>query len=56
MESILSDKEVWSGETRVTGQKGHNFWADYWIALKLLQDFTEAVFHEVVMESILGDG
>jgi hypothetical protein len=44
MESILIDKKVWSGETRVTAQKGHNNLSDRWIALKRLQHFLKAVF------------
>jgi hypothetical protein len=28
MKSILGDREVWSGKTRVTAKKGHNFLSD----------------------------
>jgi len=55
LESILGDREVWSGETRVTAQKAQNFLSDSWIALKVLEEFIEAVLLEVAMESILSD-
>jgi hypothetical protein len=55
MESILHDREVCSGETRVMAQKGHNFLSDSWTGLKFLEEFIEAVLLEVAMESILGD-
>jgi hypothetical protein len=35
--------------------KGHNFRSDRWIAIKLLQEFPDALFHTVDEESILGD-
>jgi len=34
---------------------GHNFRSDRWIAIKLLLDFPDALFHEVDGESIFGD-
>jgi hypothetical protein len=37
------------------GSKGHNFPSDRWIAIKLLQDFSDALFHGVDEESILDD-
>jgi hypothetical protein len=37
------------------GSKGHNFRSDRWIAINLLQEFPDALFHEVAEESILGD-
>jgi hypothetical protein len=37
------------------GSKGHNFRTYRWIAIKLLQEFLDAVFHGVDDESILGD-
>jgi len=43
------------GRTWVSAQKGHNFWSDYWIALKFLLGFPEAVFIGVPMEWLLGD-
>ena len=44
VESKLGEMEVWSRHARVTVRKGHNFWFDRWIALKILQVFSEAVF------------
>jgi hypothetical protein len=37
------------------GSKGHNFPSDRWIAIKLLQEFPNALFHVVDEESILDD-
>jgi hypothetical protein len=37
------------------GSKGHYFQSDLWIAIKLLQEFPDALFHAVNEESILGD-
>jgi len=37
------------------GLKGHNFPSDHWIAIKLLQEFPDALFHGVDEESILDD-
>jgi len=37
------------------GSKGHNFRSDRWIAIKLLLEFPDALFHGVDKESILGD-
>ena len=39
----------------VTGQKGHNFWANRWIAFKFLHEFSDAVFLMVALESVLGE-
>jgi hypothetical protein len=39
----------------VTFRKGHNFRSDSWIAITLLLEFPDALFHEVNEESILGD-
>jgi len=54
-ESILGDHEVWSSQARWTVRKGHNFRSDRWIAMKLLLEFPDALFHGVDEESILGD-
>jgi len=35
--------------------KGHNFQSDCWIAIKLLLEFLDALFHAVDEGSILGD-
>jgi len=37
------------------GLKGHNFRSDRWIAIKLLLEFPDALFHAVDEGSILGD-
>jgi hypothetical protein len=34
---------------------GHNFQHDRWIAIKILLEFLDALFHGVDEESILGD-
>jgi hypothetical protein len=43
------------GRTRVSAEKGHNFWSDRWITLKFLQGFQEGVFVGVVVESLFSD-
>jgi len=35
--------------------KGHNFQSDCWIAIKLLLEFLDALFHGVDEGSILGN-
>jgi hypothetical protein len=37
------------------GSKGHKFRSDRWIAIKLLLEFPDALFHGVDEESILVD-
>jgi len=37
------------------GLKSHNFRSDRWIAIKLLLEFSDALFHVVDERSILGD-
>jgi len=54
-ESILSDDEVWSCQASVTVRNSHNFRSDRWIAIKLLLEFLDALFHALDEESILGD-
>jgi len=39
----------------VTVRKGNNFRSDRWIAINLLLEFPDALFHGVDEESILGD-
>jgi len=39
----------------VTVRKGNNFRSDSWMAIKLLLEFPDALFHGVGKESILGD-
>jgi hypothetical protein len=55
VESILDEKEVWSGQARLTIHKGHNFSSDRWISIEILGEFTEALFHIVDVESIHGE-
>jgi hypothetical protein len=35
MESLLGEAEVSTRQTRVPIRKGHNFWSDRWISLKI---------------------
>jgi hypothetical protein len=37
------------------GSKGYNFRSDRWIAIKLLEEFPDELFHAVDEGSILGD-
>jgi len=39
----------------VTVRKGNNFRSYHWIAIKLLLELPDALFHGVGQESILGD-
>jgi hypothetical protein len=39
----------------VTFPNRHNFRSDRWIAIKLLLEFPDALFHALDEESILGD-
>jgi hypothetical protein len=55
VESLLGDAEVSSLETGVPVRKGHNFWSNRWISLKILQEFPDAVFLGVDVESLLDD-
>ena len=53
MESLLVEEVVLSQQTGIIGEKGHNFWSDRWIALKVLQYVPEAIFLVVPTESLL---
>ena len=55
VESILGEEEVWSRQARVTVRTGHNFSPDCWIAIKILHEFLDALFHIVDVVSILGE-
>jgi hypothetical protein len=55
VESTLGEAEVWSIHTRESLWKGHNFWSDRLIAIKILQEFLEALYHGVDVELILGE-
>jgi hypothetical protein len=54
VESLLGEGEVSSLETRVPFRKGHNFQSNCWMNLKILEEFTDAVFLGVDVESLLG--
>jgi hypothetical protein len=53
MESLLGEEQVWSCHTIITAQKRLNFLFDRWITLEFLQQFLEAIFLVVTMESLL---
>jgi len=55
VESLLGEMDFSSLETIVTVRKGHNFRSDRWMTLKILEEFTDAVFLGVDVESLLGD-
>jgi hypothetical protein len=55
MESLLGEEEVSSCQTTVRVQKRLNFWSDRWIPPEFLQEFLEAIFHVVSMESLICD-
>jgi len=55
VESQLSEEEVLSLQTRVPVRKGHNFVSDRLISLKFSQEFPDAVFLRVDVESLLGE-
>jgi hypothetical protein len=55
VESLLGDTEVSPLETRVPVRNKHNFWSDRWISLKYLQEFPDAVFLRVDVETLLVD-
>jgi len=54
-ESILGDDDVWSSHAGWIVWKGHNLQSYGWIAINLLLEFPDALFHEVDEESILDD-
>jgi len=43
MEDLLVEGEVLSCLTWITTEKSHNFWSNYFIMLKFLQEFIVAV-------------
>jgi len=55
MEFLLDKYEVLSLQTEITVEKGHNFWSDRWITMKVLQYFPEDVFIVLPMESLLDE-
>jgi hypothetical protein len=42
-------------QTETTAKKGYNFLSDRWVALKLLEQFSDAVSLEVRIESLLDE-
>jgi len=55
VESQLGEEEVSSLQTRVPVRKGNNFGSVRWISLKFSQEFSDAVFLEVDVESLLSE-
>jgi len=55
VESQLGEEEVSSPQTRVPVRKGHNFGSDRWTSLKFSQEFPDAVFLGVDVESLVGE-
>jgi hypothetical protein len=47
--------EVSSLQTRVPVRKGPNFGSDRWITLKIIEEFSDAGFHGVDVESLVGE-
>ena len=55
MESLLGETEVSSLQTRVPVRKDPNFSSDRWIDLKIIEEFSDAVFLGVDVESVLSE-
>jgi hypothetical protein len=53
VESLLDEPEVSTLETTVPVRKGHNCGFDRWIAVKILEEFPDAVFPILDVESLL---
>jgi len=53
LESLLGEELVSSCQTIIRAQKRLNVSSDRWITLEFLQEFLEAIFHVVTMESLL---
>jgi hypothetical protein len=53
MESLLGEEHVSSCQTIIRAQKRLNFWSDRWITPEFLQEFLDAIFLVVAMESLL---
>jgi hypothetical protein len=53
MEALFGEEQVLSCQTTVTAQKHLNFLFDCWITPEYLQEFLEAIFLVVAMESLL---
>ena len=55
MESLLVEAEVLSFQTIVPVRKDHNFCSDRCITLKIVEEFPDAGFHGLDVESQLGE-
>jgi len=55
VESLLDEEEFSSLETSVPVRKGHKFRSDRWMTLKILEEFTNSVFHRVDVEFLFGE-
>ena len=55
MDSLLGEADVSSLQTREPVRKGPNFRSDRLIAIKFLQEFPDAGFHGLDVESQLGE-
>jgi len=55
VETPLGEAKVSSLQTRVPVRKGPNFGSDRWIDLKIIEEFSDAVFLRVDVESVLGE-
>jgi hypothetical protein len=55
VKSLLGETDVSSRQTRVLVRKVPNFLSDRWIDLKIIEEFLDAVFLGVDVESLLGE-
>jgi hypothetical protein len=55
VETPLGEADVSSIQTRVPVQTGPNFGSYRWITLKIVEEFPEAGFHGVDVESLHGE-
>jgi len=55
VKSLLGETDVSSRQTRVPVRKVPNFLSDRWIDLKIIEEFCDAVFLGVDVESVLGE-
>jgi len=53
VETPLGEAEVSSLQTRLPIRKGPNFRSDRWIDLKIIEEFSDAVFVGVYVDSLL---
>jgi hypothetical protein len=55
VESLVEEADGSSLHCRVPVQMGHNFSSNRWISLNFLQEFPDAIFLEVYVESLLDE-